>query len=62
MRSLHHETNACRAYHVCLYVRKIQLKNSYMDLDEIWYGSSAIPVYPKIVPFSFLQQKNQHGG
>jgi hypothetical protein len=31
----------------------IQLKNCWTDLDEIWYGHSAIGVYPEITPFKF---------
>jgi hypothetical protein len=61
MRSLHdvHETNACRAGHVCLSVRMIQLESRWTDLDEIWYGRHAIGDYPKIVLYNFLYQ---HGG
>jgi hypothetical protein len=55
MRSLHdvHEMNAYRARHV--YVRMIQLKDRWTDLDEIWYGRYAIGDYPKIVLYNFLQ-------
>jgi hypothetical protein len=33
----------------------IQLKNCWMDLDEIWYGCYAIEGYPIVVVFNFLQ-------
>jgi hypothetical protein len=61
VRSLHyvHEIIAYRANHVCLSlrlsVRMIQLENRWTDLDDIWYGSYAIGIYPKIVLFNFLQ-------
>jgi hypothetical protein len=32
----------------------IQLKNCWMDFDEIWYGHYATGGYPKIVLFNFL--------
>jgi hypothetical protein len=40
MRSLHDmcEMNACRADHVYLSARMIQLENRWTDFDEIWCG------------------------
>jgi hypothetical protein len=33
----------------------IQLKNNYVDLDEIWYRRYAIGDYTKIILYNFLQ-------
>jgi hypothetical protein len=33
----------------------IQIENSLMDLDEMWYEHCAIGSFPKIVFLSFLQ-------
>jgi hypothetical protein len=76
MRSLH-DMNAYSADYVCLSINMIQLKNCWIDIDEIWYGLYAIGVYPKILLFNFLQlvipiwwtnelvrwdRQQQHGG
>jgi hypothetical protein len=48
-----HEMNEYRTDRVCLFVR-------WKDLDEIWYESYAIGVYPNAVYFSVLS--NMKGG
>jgi hypothetical protein len=47
--------NAYTADDVSLSVCVVQLKNCWMDLDEVWHGCYAFAVYPKIVLFNFLQ-------
>jgi hypothetical protein len=50
-----HETNTCRADHVCLSVRTIQLEKWRVDFDEMRYGRNASADYPMLVLFNFLQ-------